>query len=159
MAMTIPTEAERQAHREQLNTAARAFFDKHAFGPLAAPSCFVCGDLCGPPAVQHLELPGVVCCARCKAASEAAKQGNTEITSDGWVPVSERLPEEDSYVLAVEPAARPIDPFIPTVARYTTKGGRHMLQTAWIDSTGEYIDVSHWQPLPARPCNVKDSAK
>ena len=60
-----------------------AFFTKHALGPLAAPSCMVCGETCLAPAVQHLELPGVVCCRRCKAASEAAKPCNAAGTENG----------------------------------------------------------------------------
>jgi hypothetical protein len=53
------------------------FWNKHAMPPLSRPSCFVCGRVPDqwPPAVQHLELPAVVCCHICKAASERAIYG------------------------------------------------------------------------------------
>lgn len=45
-----------------------AFYSKHAVGPLEAPSCLQCGkSMQGQtPAIQHLELPGIVICSECK---------------------------------------------------------------------------------------------
>lgn len=58
----------------QASDTALAFFRKHGLGPLAAPSCFMCGEVVpGAAAVRHMELPGVVGCARCAAACDAAK--------------------------------------------------------------------------------------
>ncbi len=51
------------------------FFDKHALGPLAAPSCFMCGETVqGLAPIKHLELRGIVGCQRCLDASIAARQ-------------------------------------------------------------------------------------
>lgn len=56
------------------------FWEKHALGPKLAPSCFVCGETVSfAPAVQHAELPGIVCCSRCKVASDQAKQPHREV--------------------------------------------------------------------------------
>jgi hypothetical protein len=50
-----------------------AFFTKHALGPKDAPSCLVCGSAAipWPPAIQHLELPGIIVCHSCAAARQA----------------------------------------------------------------------------------------
>ncbi len=49
------------------------FFSKHALGPLARPSCLVCGKPpeVWPPAIQHMELPAVVVCHPCRDAVAA----------------------------------------------------------------------------------------
>lgn len=46
------------------------FFDKHALGPKAAPSCMCCGQSMQgrEPAIQHMELPGIVICFECRDA-------------------------------------------------------------------------------------------
>lgn len=47
----------------------QAFFDKYALGPKSKPSCLVCGRAdYDKPAIQHLELPGIVVCEACKTA-------------------------------------------------------------------------------------------
>lgn len=75
---------ERQQATFEANRTARAFFDKHALGPLAAPSCFMCGETVpGAAAVHHMELPGVVGCARCQAACDAAKQQSSDGNENG----------------------------------------------------------------------------
>lgn len=54
------------------------FFSRHAVGPLAAPSCFLCGQKTLPKeagmtdrviAIQHEELPGIVICTGCRDAA------------------------------------------------------------------------------------------
>ena len=55
--------------------AAIDFFEKYAIGGKLAPSCFVCGrTVSEAPAVKHAELAGIVCCFRCKSASDKALQ-------------------------------------------------------------------------------------
>lgn len=49
---------------------ARAFYDKHALGPMMVPSCLVCGQLPEVVAIQHMELPGVVVCEKCRTAAK-----------------------------------------------------------------------------------------
>lgn len=74
------------------------FHTKHAMGPLAAPSCLCCGKSTQGTeiGVQHLELPGIVICAPCKAAAsrvpvaspadsayrEAVEQGVTSMKTE-----------------------------------------------------------------------------
>jgi hypothetical protein len=53
----------------------KEFFSKHALGPLARPSCIVCGHVPKdwPLAIQHMELPGIVVCFPCRDAAQAAR--------------------------------------------------------------------------------------
>ena len=44
----------------------RAFWLRYALGPMRAPSCLCCGKLPEKVAIQHLELPGIVICERCR---------------------------------------------------------------------------------------------
>jgi hypothetical protein len=46
--------------------APRKFFERHAMGPKRAPSCLCCGEVPEQIAVQHMELPGIVVCAKCR---------------------------------------------------------------------------------------------
>lgn len=65
----------------------KEFFSKHALGPLARPSCLVCGHVPPewPPGIQHAELPGIVVCTRCRDAGQRSAQ---ETSTDGWKCVS-----------------------------------------------------------------------
>jgi hypothetical protein len=44
------------------------FWRKYALGDLTVPSCFGCGQLTQEPKTTHLELHGIVLCARCTDA-------------------------------------------------------------------------------------------
>ena len=48
--------------------APRKFWRRHAFAPLHAPSCLCCGLPPESVAIQHLELPSVIVCGRCRDA-------------------------------------------------------------------------------------------
>jgi hypothetical protein len=61
---------------------ARAFYRKHALGPLAAPSCLCCGQLPEKVAIQHMELPEVVLCEKCRNATWAAPQTEKDAARD-----------------------------------------------------------------------------
>jgi hypothetical protein len=69
------------------------------------------------------------------------------LTDPRWMPVNKWLPDIDQFVLAWEPASAPLK---VTVARYAGPPKR-VMQTAWVDPWGEWIDVSHWMPLPNAP--------
>jgi len=66
------------------------FHERHAFGPMMAPSCLCCGKLPDKVAIKHLELPGIVICESCRdkalaSPSPAASmevQGLTEAEID-----------------------------------------------------------------------------
>lgn len=58
-----------------------------------------------------------------------------------WIPVSERLPEEDSIVLAFLPEGGNLK---PEVREMYFSGGE------WLNDRGHW-DVSHWMPLPEPP--------
>lgn len=60
---------ERAENGEAMLSTMRPFFEKHALGPKAKPSCLVCGrNDYESVAIQHMELPGIVVCALCKKA-------------------------------------------------------------------------------------------
>jgi hypothetical protein len=61
---------------------ARAFYRKHALGPLAAPSCLCCGQLPEKVAIQHMELPEVVLCEKCRNATWAAPHTEKDAARD-----------------------------------------------------------------------------
>lgn len=62
----------------------KEFFSQHALGPLARPSCLVCGQVPKqwPPAIQHLELPGIIVCFQCRDAARFAPETKTDDTRD-----------------------------------------------------------------------------
>jgi hypothetical protein len=65
--------ADRDAERQTL----LEFFSKHALGPKMRPSCLVCGKtpIEWPPAIQHVELPGIVVCRGCRDAAMSQQEG------------------------------------------------------------------------------------
>lgn len=47
----------------------RKFWERYALGPLMAPSCLCCGKLPDKVAIQHIELPCIVICEKCRNAA------------------------------------------------------------------------------------------
>ena len=76
--------------------------------------------------------------------SQGKKRGNSPAIPDGWIPVSERMPDETQPVIVVADGGvvqRTIYQFCDGV---------------WIDWYEQYDEVphdafTHWQPLPAAP--------
>jgi hypothetical protein len=63
--------------------ALQAFHEKHALGPMLAPSCLCCGQqthpVMRPAAIKHGELPGIVICETCRnLAARPAPEGKAE---------------------------------------------------------------------------------
>lgn len=67
--------------------------------------------------------------------------------SQGWIPVSERMPEKGQAVLVYRPKAHEGGDSDVRVAVY----GRHNFEHGF----GCYWEPSHWMPLPAGPQGVK----
>ena len=59
-----------------------------------------------------------------------------------WIPVSERVPEEDGAVLGCLPSADPDKPLL-MVVWYDPSFGWSLFPKGW--------RVSHWMPLPEPP--------
>lgn len=59
-----------------------------------------------------------------------------------WRNCSEELPEKDKYVLAFCPNLKSIE-----IAR--------ILDDEWRDFSWNYLEVTHWMPLPSAPKEVK----
>lgn len=88
----------------------------------------------------------------CRAAMLQA--GNSPVQSDccpaqnqGWIPVSERMPEKGQAVLVYRPKAHEGGDSDVRVSVY----GRHNFEHGF----GCYWEPSHWMPLPAAPQEVK----
>ena len=90
--------------------------------------------------------------AMLKAQPQNAPQNIPEIIPDGWIPVSERMPEVGVKVLCFPVEDEPI---------HATFNGQLWLQDVSWSGSDEPIDnviptsVTHWMPLPAGPQGVK----
>ncbi len=62
--------------------------------------------------------------------------------ANGWIPVTERLPEDDVRVLAYDG--------LKTFTAELFEGLWH-----WIEGDTFGMDVTHWTPLPAPPSDGK----
>ena len=61
------------------------------------------------------------------------------LVSDGWIPVSERLPDNSEYVIALQSYSDSI------LVSYYSGGKWHS------DSEYQIAGITHWQPLPKPP--------
>lgn len=69
-----------------------------------------------------------------------------------WIPVSERLPENDSDVLVILEKYKPESKWKRrTVALWDEPKG------LWFDEKCNVVNVTHWQPLPAPPEGEKEA--
>ncbi|EOX4270006.1 DUF551 domain-containing protein [Citrobacter freundii] len=76
----------------------------------------------------------------CRAAMLQA--GNSPVTPDGWIPVSERMPEDGQEVIVMD------------VVRGKVQSGMIYQDGEFVDFNEQYYKVkspSHWMPLPAAP--------
>lgn len=79
----------------------------------------------------------------CRAAMR--QTGNSPVTPDGWIPVSERMPEVGDIVLTA------IDGCV-NVGEAERSGANYRYFTSVI--SGRELPATHWQPLPAAPKEV-----
>ncbi|HFV6380674.1 TPA: DUF551 domain-containing protein [Escherichia coli] len=76
----------------------------------------------------------------CRAAMLQA--GNSPVTPDTWIPVSERMPEEGQEIIVMD------------VTRGKVQSGMIYQNGRFVDFNEEYYEVkspSHWMPLPEAP--------
>lgn len=112
------------------NDKAHTFFNRYAFGPLAAPSCLVCGQLPKKVAIQHLELPGIVVCEQCWHAAVQRKDAEPNVP---------KAPE-------THPAQEPVAWFRGVVSPGGPWGpAEHDVEIVW----GDQPDGGGWKPLYA----------
>ena len=67
---------------------------------------------------------------------------NSPVTPDGWIPVSERMPNEGQEIIVMD------------VVRGKVQSGMIYQNGLFVDFNEEYYEVkspSHWMPLPAAP--------
>ncbi|MGF9060466.1 DUF551 domain-containing protein, partial [Klebsiella pneumoniae] len=70
------------------------------------------------------------------------QNGDTPAQSQGWIPVSERLPDEGDHVLVSDGVGMEVS----WIRGREWKKLRHIYSE----------DVTHWMPLPAAPQEVKN---
>lgn len=76
--------------------------------------------------------------------------GNSPVIPDTWIPVSERMPEDEQEVLTINRMGH----------RFVSFFDKHSgLFFDWLDAPVacniEHVLVTHWMPLPAAPQEVK----
>ncbi|WP_241177194.1 DUF551 domain-containing protein, partial [Citrobacter portucalensis] len=81
----------------------------------------------------------------CRAAMLQA--GNSPVTPDGWVPVSERMPERDVDVQVY--CADKKEQMVGYMERNETEGWFRFASLP--NGGGVYCKPTHWMPLPAEP--------
>ncbi|HCT8382074.1 TPA: DUF551 domain-containing protein [Citrobacter freundii] len=83
----------------------------------------------------------------CRAAMLQAgnhTEQHLDMVDSGWIPVSERMPDEGSEVIVFRPRAEESND--PPVKTATYKGGRE-----YYHGFDCYCEPTHWMPLPAAP--------
>lgn len=75
-----------------------------------------------------------------------AQNSVTPAQNQGWIPVSERMPEAEGHYLVWANASR-IDGYCDHLAIATYQGGEWSNEFNWL--------VTHWMPLPAAPQEPK----
>ena len=82
------------------------------------------------------------------ATEQAYKNGYADATK--WIPVSERLPEEDGRYLVLTPGyILGGDDYNVWLIWYRPQGGFYDIDPQWGDMPMD--DVTHWMPLPEAP--------
>ncbi|MEA4382335.1 DUF551 domain-containing protein [Klebsiella pneumoniae] len=83
----------------------------------------------------------------CQAQNHVSPEqnGDTPAQSQGWIQVSERMPEAEGHYLVWTNASR-IDGYCDHLAIATYQGGGWSNEFNWL--------VTHWMPLPAGPQEV-----
>lgn len=81
------------------------------------------------------------------AHSGYVKPGNSPVTPNGWIPVSERVPERDVYVQLYCADSR--EQMVGYMEREESEG--YFRFSTWRSGKGIYCKPTHWMPLPAAP--------
>jgi len=91
-------------------------------------------------------------CLICEALLEKRAEAG-EPAPDGWIPVSERLPEDCQTVLATRGqfASYELNTHVCEYEVAAPKGMHANTRFRYVGSLREFPGVTHWQPLPAPP--------
>lgn len=81
----------------------------------------------------------------------ANKLGNSPAIPDTWIPVSERMPENDVDVQIYCPGSK--EQMVGYLERNEQEG--YFRYAMWRTGDGIYCQPSHWMPLPAAPQEMK----
>ncbi|HBR3743516.1 TPA: DUF551 domain-containing protein [Klebsiella pneumoniae] len=96
--------------------------------------------------VLHTKSPAQSDCCPAQNHVSPEQNGDTPAQSQGWIQVSERMPEAEGHYLVWTNASR-IDGYCDHLAIATYQGGGWSNEFNWL--------VTHWMPLPAGPKEVK----
>lgn len=96
--------------------------------------------------VLHTKSPEQSDCCPAQNHVSPEQNGDTSAQSQGWIPVSERMPEAEGHYLVWANASR-IDGYCDHLAIATYQGGEWSNEFNWL--------VNHWMLLPAAPQEVR----
>lgn len=128
-----------------------AFHEKHALGPMRAPSCLCCGQLPESIAIKHAELPGIVICTKCRDATTE----NAKLRADIGAMVRDDV---DCALSAAQERAEPVAPaaqadrsmFNRVYEQHCNKPGLTIREIAWrCFNAGALLSAT--PPAPAQP--------
>ncbi|HDU4419187.1 TPA: DUF551 domain-containing protein [Klebsiella aerogenes] len=83
----------------------------------------------------------------------ANKLGNSPVIPDTWIPVSERMPEDEVDVQIYCPGSK--EQMVGYLERNEQEG--YFRYATWRTGDGIYCQPSHWMPLPSAPQEVGDA--
>ncbi|HBR3772557.1 DUF551 domain-containing protein [Klebsiella pneumoniae] len=95
--------------------------------------------------VLHTKSPAQSDCCPAQNHVSPEQNGDTPAQSQGWIQVSEQMPEAEGHYLVWTNASR-IDGYCDHLAIATYQGGGWSNEFNWL--------VTHWMPLPAGPQEV-----
>ncbi|HHG1555039.1 TPA: DUF551 domain-containing protein [Klebsiella pneumoniae] len=108
--------------------------------------------------IDHGYRPGCEC-SGCKATARICAElaGNSPVIPDTWIPVSERMPEDDDFVYIWPRPDFGVELHVGQYCERSHKGGGWYAQFYEQNYGIEWhpITVTHWMPLPAGPQGVK----
>lgn len=109
---------------------------------------------------KELLCAGEVLVSTSRVADHLISHGVTFATDNKWIPVTERLPEEDGKYLVFEQSGGRTNTSILRFAKDARKVDKYDFKGRWKNAWCEYdsewghytVDsVTHWMPLPEPP--------
>ncbi|EBZ6087935.1 DUF551 domain-containing protein [Salmonella enterica subsp. enterica serovar Kumasi] len=118
--------------------------------PVPCPKCNDTG-MADSGGVQPWGEPILI---ECDCRADMFQAGNSPVTPDGWIPVSERMPERDVDVQVY--CADKKEQMVGYMERNETDGWFRFASLP--NGCGVYCKPTHWIPLPAAPQQEVKSA-
>ncbi|EIX9246401.1 DUF550 domain-containing protein [Klebsiella pneumoniae] len=99
----------------------------------------------------HTKSPAQSDCCPAQNHASPEQNGDTPAQSQGWIPVSEQMPEHEVDVQVYCPDKK--EQMVAYLERNELEG--YFRFATWRTGEGIYCQPTHWMPLPAAPQEVK----